>query len=213
MTRSWLDAVERSWLLKLVWLGVPYIPLTAIALSNHAKTDGGPGLLAALPMLAVLTGVALPFLIGLAAQPAKQARRRALSPLQRMQMSEEADMAPLTDTLRIDEKPPVETLPALLQSAIAVFGAPPPRLLSGFVSGLSVIAMLALLPMALMSDPLGALSRWTGLTLPLAYWPTYWALLTLMLFNTLWRWLRQMHDHYVAEAQPTGRRPFPALRS
>ncbi len=213
MTRSWLDAVERSWLLKLAWLCVPYVPITAIAIGNHVETDGGPNLLAALPALAILTGIALPFIIGLAAQPAKKARRRALSPLQRMQMSEETDMAPLSDTLRIEEKPPVETLPDLLQSAIAVFGAPPPRLLSDFIGALSLIAMLALMPMALMSDPIGALSRWTGVTLPLAYWPTYWALLTLMLLNTLWRWLRQMHDHYVAEAKPTGRRPFPALRS
>lgn len=29
--------------------------------------------------------------------------------------------------------------------------------------------------------------------------------------DALWRWLRQMHDHYVAVAQP-GRRPFPDLR-
>lgn len=213
MTSAWLNAAERSWLLKLAWLCAPYIPVTVIAISNHVETDDGPGLIAFLPLLAVLTGVALPFLIGLAAQPAKKARRRALSPLQRMQMSEEADMAPLTDTLRIDEKPPVETLPDLLQSAIAVLGAPPPRLLSKLISGLSLIAILALMPMALMSDPIGALSRWTGVTLPLAYWPTYWALLTLMLLVTFWRWLRQMHDHYVAEAKPTGRRPFPALRS
>ena len=213
MTPSWLDNAERSWLLKLAWLCVPYIPITVIALSNHVETVGGRDLLAALPAFAVLIGVAIPFVIGLAAQPAKKARRRALSPLQRMQMSEEADMAPLSDTLRIDEKPPVETLPDQLQSAIAVFGAPPPRLLSRLVGGLSLFACLALMPMALMSDPLGALSRWTGLPLPLAYWPTYWALLTVMLLNTLWRWLRQMHDHYVAEAKPTGRRPFPALRS
>ncbi len=213
MTSAWLNAAERSWRLKLAWLCTPYIPVTVIAISNHVEPNHGSGLLAALPMLAVLTGVALPFLIGLAAQPAKKARRRALAPLQRMQMSEETDMAPLSDTLRIDEKPPLETLPDLLQSAIAVLGAPPPRLLSKLISGLSLIAMLALVPMALMSDPIGALSRWTGVTLPLAYWPTYWALLTLLLLNTLWRWLRQMHDHYVAEAKSTGRRPFPALRS
>ena len=126
MTSAWLNAAERSWLLKLAWLCAPYIPITLIAISNHVETDGDLGLIALLPVLVALTGVAIPFVIGLAAKPARKARRRALSPLQRMQMSEETDMAPLSDTLRIDEKPPVETLPDLLQSAIAVFGAPPP---------------------------------------------------------------------------------------
>lgn len=212
MTRSWLDALERSWLLKLAWLCVPYIPVTAFAVSLHSD-DGESGLISALPAIVVLGGAALPFLIGLLAQPAKKARRRALSPLQRMQMSEEADVATVHDTLGIAEKPPVDTIPEELQAAIAHFGAPLPRLLEHLITALGLLISVALMPLAFLRDPLGLLTRWTGLTLPLDYWPVYALVLTAALLITLWRWLRQMHDHYVAEAQPTGRRPFPALRS
>lgn len=209
MTRSWLDAIERSWLLKLAWLCVPFVPLTALAVSKHLETDSG--LVTALPAIVVLGGAVLPFAVGLLTQPAKKARHRALSPLHRAQMSDEADVATLTDTLRIDEKPPVESLPYGLQYVIAAFGAPLPGILSRVIGGLGLIFGLSLLPMAVMTDPIGALSRWTGQPLSLAYWPTYAALLSTALLFTLWRWLRQMHDHYVAVAQP-GRRPFPDLR-
>lgn len=212
MTRAWLDAVERSWLLKLAWLCVPYIPITALAVSLHAD-DGDSGLIAALPAIVVFGGAALPFLAGLLAQPAKKARRRALSPLQRMQMSEETDVTPLGETLGIAQKPPVDTLPDWLQAAIAYFGAPLPRLLEPLIKALGVLISLALMAMAFLRDPLGLLTRWTGLTLPLDYWPAYGLVLAVALLVTLWHWLRQMHDHYVAEAKPTGRRPFPALRS
>lgn len=206
------DAVERSWLLKLAWLCVPYIPITAIAVSLHAD-DGDAGLITALPAIVVFGGAALPFLVGLLAQPAKKARRRALSPLQRMQMSDEVDAATVGETLGIAEKPPVDSLPDLLQSAIAHLGAPLPRLLERTIGALGVLIWLALMGMAFTRDPLGVLTRWTSLTLPLAYWPAYALVLTAALLVTLWQWLRQMHDHYVAEAKPTGRRPFPALRS
>lgn len=212
MTRPWLDAVERSWLLKLAWLCVPYIPLTALAVSLHAD-DGDSFLIAALPAIVVFGGAALPFLVGLLAQPAKKARRRALSPLQRMQMSEETDATPLGETLGIAQKPPVGSLPDLLQAAIAYLGAPLPRLLAYPLVTLGFLASLALMALAFLRDPLGLLTRWTGLTLPLDYWPAYVLVLTAALLVTLWHWLRQMHDHYVAEAKPTGRSPFPALRS
>lgn len=212
MTRAWLDAVERSWLLKLAWLCVPYIPITALAVSLHAD-DGDSGLIAALPAIVVFGGAALPFLAGLLAQPAKKARRRALSPLQRMQMSEETDVTPLGETLGIAQKPPVDTLPDWLQAAIAYFGAPLPRLLEPLIKALGVLISLALMAMAFLRDPLGLLTRWTGLTLPLDYWPAYGLVLAVALLVTLWHWLRQMHDHYVVEARPSRRRPFPALRS
>ena len=92
---DFMDTVERSWPLKLAWLCVPYVPITAVAVSLHAD-DRGSGLIAALPAIVIFGGAALPFLVGLLAQPAKKARRRALSPLQRMQMSEETDAAPST---------------------------------------------------------------------------------------------------------------------
>lgn len=212
MTRAWLVAVKHSWLLKLVWLCVPYIPITAFAVSLHAN-DGGSLLIAALPAIVVFGGAALPFLVGLLAQPAKKARRRALSPLQRMQMSEETDVTPLVETLGIAQKPPIGSLPDLLRLAIAHLGAPPPLLVAYPLVTLGFLASLALIAMAFLRDPLGLLTRWTGLTLPLDYWPAYALALTAALLITLWHWLRQMHDHYVAEAKPTGRRPFPALRN
>jgi hypothetical protein len=211
MTRSWLDAVERSWKLKLAWLCVPFLPITALAVSKHVETDSG--LIAALAAIVVLGGAALPFLVGLLTQPAKKARRRALSPLQRMQMSEEADAATVSDALGIAAKPPVDTLPDALQAAIAHFGAPLPRLLEPFITALGLLISVVLMALAFLRDPLGLLTRWTGLTLPLDFWPAYGLVLSAALLVTLWHWLRQMHDHYVAEAKPTGRRPFPALRS
>ncbi|MNT07751.1 hypothetical protein D3C72_1424660 [compost metagenome] len=72
---DFMDAVERSWPLKLAWLCVPYVPITAVAVSLHAD-DSGSGLIAALPAIVVFGGAALPFLVGLLAQPAKKARRR-----------------------------------------------------------------------------------------------------------------------------------------
>lgn len=211
MTRSWLDAVERSWKLKLAWLCVPFLPITALAVSKHVETDSG--LIAALAAIVVLGGAALPFLVGLLTQPAKKARRRALSPLQRMQMSEEADAATVSDALGIAAKPPVDTLPDALQAAIARFGAPLPRLLEPLITALGLLISVVLMALAFLRDPLGLLTRWTGLTLPLDYWPAYALVLSAALLVTLWHWLRQMHDHYVAQAKPTGRRPFPALRS
>jgi len=212
MTSAWLNAAERSWRLKLAWLCVPYIPVTAIAVSFHAG-DGESGLIAALPAIVVFGGAALPFLVGRLLQPAKKARRSALSPLQRMQMSEEADAATVGETLGIDEKPPVDSLPDWLQAAIAHFGAPLPRLLEPLITALGLLISVALIALAFLRDPFGLLTRWTGLTLPLDYWSAYGLMLTAALLFTLWRWLRQMHDHYVVEAKPTGRRPFPALRS
>ncbi|WP_313005055.1 hypothetical protein [Brevundimonas sp.] len=212
MMPLWLDAVERSWSLKLAWLCVPYIPITALAVSLHVDNDGSL-LIAALPAIVVFGGAALPFLVGLLAQPARKARRRALSPLQRMQMPEESDATSLEETLGIARKPPVDTLPDWLQAAIAHLGAPLPRLLEPLITALGLLISVALIALAFLRDPFGLLTRWTGLTLPLDYWSAYGLMLTAALLFTLWRWLRQMHDHYVVEAKPTGRRPFPALRS
>lgn len=212
MTHSWLNALERSWLLKLAWLCTPYIPVTAIAVSLHVDSDEF-GLIAALPAIVVFGGAALPFLVGRLLQPAKKARRNALSPLQRMQMSEEADAATVGETLGIDEKPPVGSLPEALQGTIAHFGAPLPRLLEPLIRALGLLISFALIALAFLRDPFALLTRWTGLPLSLDYWSAYGLMLTATLLFTLWRWLRQMHDHYVAEAKPTGRNPFPALRS
>lgn len=158
---DFMDAVERSWPLKLAWLCVPYVPITAVAVSLHAD-DGGSGLIAALPAIVVFGGAALP---------------------------------------------------GQLQAAIARFGAPLPRFIAPLIKALGLLISLALMALAILRDPLGLLTRWTGLTLPLDYWPAYALVLTAALILNLWHWLRQMHDHYVAEAKPTGRLPFPALRS
>ncbi|WP_312065691.1 hypothetical protein [Brevundimonas sp.] len=128
-------------------------------------------------------------------------------------MSEDADAATVGETLSIAEKPPVDALPEELQAAIAHFGAPLPRLLEPLITALGLLNLVALMALAFLRDPLGLLTRWTGLTLRLDYWPAYALVLTAALLIALWRWLRQMHDHYVAEAKPSGRRPFPALRS
>lgn len=207
-----MDAIQRSWLLKLAWLFVPFVPVTAIAASKHSAATDGFNVVTMLPTLLVLGGVMVPFAIAFAERPAKRARRRALSPLQRMQMSDEADAVSLADALSIAEKPPVDSLPRLLQSAIARFGVPTPRPLSGAIEGLGLVAWIMATAMAFMDDPLGDLSRWIDQPLPLSYWPAYAALLAAGFGVAVWRWLREMHDHYAAAAKASGRRPFPALR-
>lgn len=207
-----MDAIQRSWLIKLAWLFVPFVPITAIAIGKHSEADGSSNLIAVLPLLLAFSGLLLPFAISLAERPAKQARRRALPPLQRMQMSDETDAVSLADTLRIAENPPVDSLPRPLQLAIARFGAPQPRVLSALIGSLGLVAWLLAIAMAVTDDPIGRLSGWLSQPLPLSYWPTYAAFMMTAIVVALWRWLREMHDHYAAAAKASGRRPFPALR-
>jgi hypothetical protein len=204
-----MAAIERSWLLKLVWLWTPFIPVTAIAVGRH---DGGSELvfLSFVPILIFLPGLLLPLIVSAIERPARRARMRALSPLQRMQMSTETDPAPLHETLRISSKPPVESLPRLLQAAIACWGSPVPRILALPMSILGLLIWVATVLMAFLTDPLGDLARWLG-PLPLSYWPTFIALLAGGFVFALWSWLREMHDHYGAAAEATGRRPYPDL--
>lgn len=207
-----MDAIQRSWLLKLAWLLVPFVPITAIAIGKHSKAGGSSDLIAILPLLLAFIGLLLPFAISLAERPAKQARRRALPPLQRMQMSDETDAVSLTDALRIAENPPVDSLPRPLQLIIARFGAPLPRALSSVIRSLGLIAWLMAIAMVVMDDPVGSLSGWLSRPLPLSYWPTYAAFMMTAIIVALWQWLRQLQDHYAAAAKASGRRPFPALR-
>lgn len=203
-----MDALQRSWLLKLVWLLVPFVPITAVAASNHSAAGNSFNIISMLPTLLVLSGAAVPFAIALAEMPTRRARRRALSPLQRMQMSDEADAINLADALRVAEKPPANSLPRLLQAAIFRFGTPTPRALSGLIEGLGLVVLILASAMAFMDDPLGDLSRWIGRSLPLTYWPTYAILLATAVGVAVWRWLREMHDHYSAVANASGRCPF-----
>lgn len=207
-----MDAIQRSWLLKLAWLFVPFVPITAIAIGKHSEAGGSSNLIAVLPLLLAFIGLLLPFAINLAERPAKQARRRALPPLQRMQMSDETNAVSLTDALRIAENPPIDSIPRSLQLAIARFGAPPPRALSSVIRSLGLVAWLLAIAMVVMDDPIGRLSDWLSRPLPLSYWPTYAAFMMTAIVVALWQWLRRLHDHYAAAAKTSGRRPFPALR-
>jgi hypothetical protein len=204
-----MAAIERSWLLKLVWLWTPFIPVTAFAIDRH---NGGHefGLLSFLPILILLPGILLQLIVNALERPARRARMRALSPQQRMQMSPGVDPAPLHETLRIASKPPVESLPRPLQAAIAYWGSPIPQIFAAPISILGLLIWFTTVLMAFRADPIGDLARWLG-PLPLSYWPTFIALLAAGFVFTLWCWLREMHDHYGAAAKTTGRRPYPAL--
>lgn len=204
-----MAAIERSWLLKLVWLWTPFIPITAIAIGKHS--DGSElGLLPFLPILILLPGILLPLAVSLIERPARRARMRALSPLQRMQMSTETDPAPLHETLRIASKPPVESLPRPLQAAIAYWGKPARRIVAVPIDILALLIWLATVLMAFRTDPIGDLAQWLG-PLSLSYWPTFITLLTASFAITLWSWFREMHIHYSSIAAIAGRRPYPDL--
>lgn len=195
------DAIEHSWSLKLAWLCVPEIPVVIYAAVKHGGLDSRfiPATVAA----ALLIGFA-PSIVKRMLRPLQRARRRALSPLQRMQMSEEMDYQPLEEILGIDQKPAFTSLPPVLQVLTRRFGRPAPGL--GFVALLvSIPAGLLLAAMALLDDPIALASRLIGAPWPLSYWTTFLLLLSLILGFRFLSWLRQMHDHYAAEAKTSGR--------
>jgi len=206
-----MESVRRSWLLKLAWAFTPLLTLILIAALKHSfvVNSDTAGLLA---HLAVGAGGLIAIIVGWAQRPARRARLRSLSPLQRMQMSDDADPVPLREVLRIDDKPPIEALPPFLQSAMARWGRPVPRVISSSVVVLDITLLLTAVVMAVATAPLETVSRWLDRPLPLSYWPTFAGLMTMILVIGLWSWLRRMHDHYVSAAETTGRRPFPAAR-
>lgn len=210
-TSKWMEGVRRSWLLKLAWVFTPLLTLIVIAALNHAFALN-PDTAGLLAHLVFGGGGLIAFVIGWTQRPARRARLRALSPLQRMQMSDAPYSVPLHETLRIDDKPPVEALPPFLQSAMAKWGRPVPRVISSSLDGLAIALLLTAFAMAAATAPLETVSRWLDRPLPLSYWPTFAALMTVILVIGLWSWLRRMHDHYVSAAETTGRRPFPAAR-
>ncbi|TFW14080.1 hypothetical protein EGY25_02405 [Brevundimonas intermedia] len=208
-TSKLLDGLQRFWLLKLAWVAAPLAPLFLIALVKHYV---GPisGWLSALPFLLSCAGLATYWALGMIGRRQKRARIRGLSPLQRVQMSDETDVVSLRETLRIADNPPVETLPRYVQVAVAFWGAPLPKPLSQTPLVLSLFVYVLLAAMIFIDDPMGELSRRLDMP-PLPYWPVFAFLaLSLVVLLLLGR-LNQMHRHYVAEASTSGRHPFPAL--
>jgi hypothetical protein len=206
-----LNALRRSWLFKLFWGLLPLGMLTLIALA----TNSPPATPAVAVILMQLFAAALcltGFFIGWLQWPAQRARNRALPVLQRMQMSDRPDPVPVGQFLHIDEQPPIENLPPIVQSFIAVWGRPVPRLIAVPIDLLFTLAVGSLMFISSITDPLGLLSHWLDRPLPLTYWPTFFTLMGVAILIGSWLSLRRMHDHYVAAAKETGRRPFPAAR-
>lgn len=206
-----LNALRRSWLFKLFWGLLPLGMLTLIALATNSQfitLDEENWLLKLLPVVPAL----IAFLIGWLQWPAQRARNRVLPVLQRMQMSDRPDPVPVGQFLHIDEQPPIENLPPIVQSFIAVWGRPVPRLIAVPIDLLFTLAVGSLMFISSITDPLGLLSHWLDRPLPLTYWPTFFTLMGVAILIGSWLSLRRMHDHYVAAAKETGRRPFPAAR-
>ena len=202
-TLKLMGGLQRSWLLKLVWTWAPFAPLILWALSRHYA---GPWtqLASAVMLLLTFGGLAASYGLGLIE------RRRRLPALQRMQVSEDTNLVPLSETLCVTDNPPIDALPRSVQSAIAVGGAPLPGPLSHALLALDLFLFVLLMIMIMHDDPMGEISRRLGMPL-LPYWPVFSALvLALILLRTYGR-LAQMHRHYVAEAAASGRRPFPAV--
>lgn len=206
-------SAERSWALKLAWCFSSLLPLILVAVIKHGPDDG---LFAALPLTsAVLVfGVfVLPFIASKARQGARRKQRAALTPLQRLQLSDEPDYEPLSETLKIDSKPPVQSLPPALQAAIRRFGTRPRGWRAALLVPLSLFSTAMLIALSILDAPLDLLAAGLNRPWPLSYWTTYAIVLAADAVFIPWHWLRQMHDHYTTEAQLNGRRPFPALRA
>ena len=89
-TSKLLDGLQRSWLLKLVWIWAPFVPLTAVAILNHYEGPV-PELFYALPLLAIFGALGLQYGLAFVARRKRRALARHLSPLQRLQTSHELD--------------------------------------------------------------------------------------------------------------------------
>jgi hypothetical protein len=208
-TSKLIGSLQRSWLLKLVWIWAPFTPLVFIALSKH-DTGRWTELTSAAMILLLFGGLAASYGLGLIDRRQRRAHRRKLSPLQRMQMSEETNLVPLGETFRITDHPPIGALPRPVQLAVAFWGAPLPKPLSRALLALDLFLVALLMTMVMMDDPMGEISRRLDAPL-LPYWLVFSAIvLALILLRTQGR-LAQMHRHYAAEAATSGRRPFPAL--
>ena len=208
-TSNWIESLRRSWLLKLAWIIAPFGAFLALALFRHASRPEAawPSLMG---MLILFGGLAVSIAFALIERRQRRASLRRLSPLQRLQMSDEANLAPLSETLRISDPAPIETLPRPLLSAMAFWGARLSKPVSTAVLVLDLTSIALLLAMVVMDDPLGALSRRTGAPL-LPYWPVFITLFVTAIAIRTIGYLAQMHRYYVAQAAPSGRRPFAAL--
>nr|WP_314436873.1 hypothetical protein [uncultured Brevundimonas sp.] len=206
-----LDAIRRSWLFKLGWDLLPLGMLSVFAVVTHTQfiTDD---ILVILLLLYALASVLVARLIGWLQWPTQRARNRALPVLQRIQMADRPGPVSVGQFLRTDEQPPVESLPPFMQSLVATWGRPVPRLISIPTELLFVLAIGSLFFISLMPDTLERLSQWLGRPLPLTYWPVFITLLAVVIVIGRWLSLRRMHDHYVAAAKETGRHPFLGAR-
>lgn len=210
-TSKLLDALRQSWLFKLVWRLAPLAFLALLAVSantSYVPRGVAGGLLHLLPLIFL----AAAWIAGCARWPAQRARNRALSPLQRLQMSDGPSPQPLAEFLETSRHPPVETLPAWLQSMIANWGRPvSPRLMAAGEL-LFLIAIVLMGVLAVNSEAVSWLSQRLGDLTPSRFWGAFIALALLTAALGQWLSLRQMHDHYVKAAGQAGRRPFPAVR-
>jgi len=208
-TSKFIDSLQRSWLLKLAWVLAPFAPMLVVATSKHSP-ERWAGWLSSAMLLVVFGSLAASYAFALIERRQRRARLRALSPLQRLQMSDEANLAPLGETLRVTDHPAIETLPRVVQWAIAALGAPLPKPLSAVVVALDLSIFVLLLAMVFLNDPMGQLSRRLGAPL-LPYWPIFIALFAGLVALRLIERLSSMNRYYIAQAATSGRRPFPAL--
>ncbi len=208
-TSKLMDGLQRSWLLKLVWVWAPLAPMTAVAVMNHYEGPV-PDLFYVLPLLAIFGALALQYALAIIERRKRRAHSRRLSPLQRLQTSQELDPIPLGDFLLIAKQPPIETVPRALQATIARWGAAPSKTTANVIDAIALFVWIIFCVTAGVRDPMGFLTRHLGMP-PIPYWPVFVILTVLASLFLLRAKLRQMNAHYVAQAKAEGRRPFPAL--
>jgi len=204
-----VKGLQRSWLLKFVWIWAPFVPLTAVAILNHYE-GAVPEIVYALPVLAIFGALGLQYGLAFVTRRRRRTLARSLSPLQRLQTSHELDPVPLGEFLLVTKQPPIDTVPRAIQAMIARWGAPPSKKTENITNAVSLSVWIMFCAVAGLRDPFGFLSRHLGIpTIP--YWPVFTTLFVLALLLFLRAQLRKMNDHYVAEAKASRRRPFPAL--
>jgi hypothetical protein len=209
MTSKLMDGLQRSWLLKFAWVAAAPLLFTIVGLSRIYE---GPifNFFHDPPLWVVFAAAAVPYALGVVERRKKRARLRGLSPLQRVQAYDELDPVPLSEFLDIGKAPPVETLPRAVQSTIARWGAPMPKTVDIVINIFALFVWITFCAIACLRDPLGFLSRHLGVP-PLPYLPVFLTLAAFAFILLLRTRLRQMNDHYAAQARLTDRRPFPAL--
>lgn len=208
-TSKLVEGLQRSWLLKLVWIWAPFVPLTAVGILNRYE-GSVPEIVYALAVLALFGPLGLQYGLAVVTRRKRRALARRLSPLQRLQTSHELDPVSLGEFLLVTKEPPIDTVPRAIQAVIARWGAPPSKRIDNVINAVSISVCIMFCAVAGLRDPLGFLSRHLGIpTIP--YWSIFATLFLLSLLLFLRAHLRKMNDHYVAEAKASGRRPFPAL--